>query len=434
MSDLSEMTRALRRAAGMPVMDAGEQKWITVNGARIPIGEDGNPQNAAGKKIFGETKKWQSDKESDPAGGEKHVTSWDAGKADKLLQAKKDAHPGKANEFIAREFIKDHLQGRTVGTEKGECIINSTSQGKLPQAASRRGSMKLEAIARVPEVLLHGKAGEMEPLYKSRPDKIDGFIPFTRTVEIGGKKVNVKVKVGYRSNGFPHLVYNLDAAGNGTMDSVDAEMAPASPSVMYAYASMEWGSAGATPANVAQDAADFNEIFTALNALRARLGMAVMDDRWVTVHPNGEGTTGSHVLLGENGEVKAGMGVKQAKAKQDSPKQGKPKQDSPKQDSPKQDSPKPKQDSPKQANRRGAGGSAQSHARGAGGRYARTAKSAKAKAFKASKASKTSKASQAKKGGAPLKAATGGKMHEGNAAAALAGLAWLRKAVIESQI
>jgi len=34
------------------------------------------------------------------------------------------------------------------------------------------------------------------------------------------------------------------------------------------------------------------------------------DDRWITVKPNGEQATGQHVLLGEGGEVKAGMGGK----------------------------------------------------------------------------------------------------------------------------
>lgn len=33
-------------------------------------------------------------------------------------------------------------------------------------------------------------------------------------------------------------------------------------------------------------------------------------DRWVTLHPNGGGSTGTHILVGSNGEVKAGAGGK----------------------------------------------------------------------------------------------------------------------------
>jgi phage-related protein (TIGR01555 family) len=34
------------------------------------------------------------------------------------------------------------------------------------------------------------------------------------------------------------------------------------------------------------------------------------EDEWITVHPNGGDATGAHVLIGENGEIKAGMGGK----------------------------------------------------------------------------------------------------------------------------
>jgi hypothetical protein len=33
-------------------------------------------------------------------------------------------------------------------------------------------------------------------------------------------------------------------------------------------------------------------------------------DKWITVHPNGSGSTGTPALIGENGEVKGGMGGK----------------------------------------------------------------------------------------------------------------------------
>lgn len=40
------------------------------------------------------------------------------------------------------------------------------------------------------------------------------------------------------------------------------------------------------------------------------VSVAAMDDEWITVHPNGSESTGQHVLLGEGGEVKGGMGGK----------------------------------------------------------------------------------------------------------------------------
>lgn len=43
--------------------------------------------------------------------------------------------------------------------------------------------------------------------------------------------------------------------------------------------------------------------------LKFRAGMA-QDDKWITVKPNGENAKGRPVLLGENGEIKAGMGGK----------------------------------------------------------------------------------------------------------------------------
>lgn len=43
--------------------------------------------------------------------------------------------------------------------------------------------------------------------------------------------------------------------------------------------------------------------------LKFRTGMA-QDDKWITVKPNGENAKGRPVLLGENGEIKAGMGGK----------------------------------------------------------------------------------------------------------------------------
>ena len=44
--------------------------------------------------------------------------------------------------------------------------------------------------------------------------------------------------------------------------------------------------------------------------LQGLQGCAMDADKWITVHPNGPDHTGRPALIGENGEVKAGMGGK----------------------------------------------------------------------------------------------------------------------------
>ena len=43
--------------------------------------------------------------------------------------------------------------------------------------------------------------------------------------------------------------------------------------------------------------------------VKYRNGIA-QDDKWITVKPNGENAKGRPVLLGDNGEIKGGMGGK----------------------------------------------------------------------------------------------------------------------------
>jgi hypothetical protein len=158
----------------------------------------------------------------DPAGGAKVIGMWDTEKADALLAKTKVELVGNAPEFIARTFIADYLQGRVVKTKIGDCVINSMSKGKLPLAANRKGSLKMEAIARIPEILIDGNAGKMEKLKKKRNDNIDGFYPFTHLLRLEDKEVSVKVKVGHRGvDGLP-LVYNLDEP-HVMFDSVNGE-------------------------------------------------------------------------------------------------------------------------------------------------------------------------------------------------------------------
>jgi hypothetical protein len=155
------------------------------------------------------------------------IESWDAEKADALLESLISSDPSISAVTAARQFIGDYLQGRIVKTEKGDCIINNTSRGKLPLGANKKDSIKLEAIARVPEVLTNGKAGDFEDLYKERDDAITGFYPFEKVIEIPARKLKAKVviKVGKRENDVPRLVYDLNAKAvvlDGVKEKADA--------------------------------------------------------------------------------------------------------------------------------------------------------------------------------------------------------------------
>lgn len=53
------------------------------------------------------------------------------------------------------------------------------------------------------------------------------------------------------------------------------------------------------------------ELKTKLNAPAKRSNLHdFLDDKWITVHPNGKEGKGSPVLIGEDGTIKAGMGGK----------------------------------------------------------------------------------------------------------------------------
>ena len=78
--------------------------------------------------------------------------------------------------------------------------------------------------------------------------------------------------------------------------------APFTPDLNHEHTDSVWAPVGALPAPLHPGVA------VALRKLKGRQPMA-NDDKWTTVHPNGEGG-GTPVLLGANGEVKAGMGGK----------------------------------------------------------------------------------------------------------------------------
>jgi len=157
----------------------------------------------------------------DPADGAEVIESWNTAKADALMAQMAANNQGQPPEFLAREFIDSHLQGRIVKTKIGDCAITSTSKSKLSLAANRKGSVKTETIARIPEILTTGEVGDFDPNYKNRRDSIVGFYPFEKTVEIHSLalKVRANVKVGKREGATPSLVYELNAKADGLLDS-----------------------------------------------------------------------------------------------------------------------------------------------------------------------------------------------------------------------
>jgi hypothetical protein len=169
---------------------------------------------------------WQdaSGRQSDPAEGAAIIETWDATKADALLVETQTGQEDATPEAVARKFIAQHLQGRLVRTRIGDCLINSVTKGKLPQAAGRKGGLKLMAVARVPEILIHGEVGSLEENHKERSDTFDGFYPFTHTLQFDDKLVQARIKVGHRAQ-TPNLVYSLDVS-RVALDSTQKDESP----------------------------------------------------------------------------------------------------------------------------------------------------------------------------------------------------------------
>jgi hypothetical protein len=169
---------------------------------------------------------WQdaSGRQSDPAEGAAIIETWDASKADALLVETQTGQEDATPEAVARKFIAQHLQGRLVRTRIGDCLINSVTKGKLPQAAGRKGGLKLMAVARVPEILIHGEVGSLEENHKERSDTFDGFYPFTHTLQFDDKLVQARIKVGHRAQ-TPNLVYSLDVS-RVALDSTQKDESP----------------------------------------------------------------------------------------------------------------------------------------------------------------------------------------------------------------
>jgi len=126
----------------------------------------------------------------------------------------------------ARQFIKNKLQGHTVNTRAGKCIINSMSVGKLVDNSGRKGSLKLKAIPYIPEILKNGEPGQDEPLRdkvsnRIKKTSVTAFVPLTHVFDAGDVTMKVRIKLG-RRDAFPALVYSLSAS-EYVMDGIQEE-------------------------------------------------------------------------------------------------------------------------------------------------------------------------------------------------------------------
>jgi hypothetical protein len=238
--------------AGNPAKEAEEAT------APAQLKDTGGDKETSGKV---QARAWQTDKESDPANGAEVIEVWDSAKADALLAKKKEELEGNAPDYVARQFIADHMQGRMVKTTIGDCVITHKTGGKIALAANRKGSLKLETVARIPEILTKGEVGEFDPKNKVRGDKIDGFYPFTHTMAIEDKRVKALIKVGRRENELPPLVYTLQAENIALDSTVNEATAFLYPAVMYVQrTSMETGLGKAVANNVLQPIPEVNPV------------------------------------------------------------------------------------------------------------------------------------------------------------------------------
>jgi hypothetical protein len=190
---------ALRRAAAMPVMDAGEQKWITVNGARIPIGEDGNPQNAAGKKIFGGSR--NPEKQDEARRIVERATP--VRKAKTLEEARE-----KAKAFVG-EPLKNDETG-LVGTVSGNNLGKMTSNSAVGKSSS--AELHSLAVANADKLFMNAELDHSHPDKKGERTikSIHRFSApmITPNGEIAIVKITAKETTGPKE---PNPIYSIEA-------------------------------------------------------------------------------------------------------------------------------------------------------------------------------------------------------------------------------
>lgn len=165
-----------------------ETKFITVNGAAVPLDKDGEPSGNVGAKL----------KETGGGPGK----SFD----DYKKQAGGDHYAA------ARDYYKNELMGHPVKTTMGalgeqEVHFTGRNLHKLQQNMKNEPA-KAEAVQHLPDIIKSGKyLGETKP---TKEHDFTSFHHFQKKVEINGKSVNIIVDVGRRPSGqYEFSAYNL---------------------------------------------------------------------------------------------------------------------------------------------------------------------------------------------------------------------------------
>ncbi|SDB87003.1 defense against restriction DarA-related protein [Acinetobacter boissieri] len=135
----------------------------------------------------------------------KVLTAWNSQQAEQDFQGyigdlAEDERPSAG----AKRYFSAKLQDLIVQTKVGDVRISSKSRGKI---FDRIRPMKLLAIPYIPEVLLRGVVGQLEPLSKVRKDGITGFYQFDKVVDTAQFKIHITLKVGAGQQG--QLLYYM---------------------------------------------------------------------------------------------------------------------------------------------------------------------------------------------------------------------------------
>lgn len=105
----------------------------------------------------------------------------------------------------AKEYYKQHFQGRTVHKEGlGDIRFSKTG---IDETISHSNEDKLKLVPFIKEIILNGEAGEEEDPKHPRKDGIVKFIPIKTTVKLNDKSRAVEVLIGKDDRG--KLYYDL---------------------------------------------------------------------------------------------------------------------------------------------------------------------------------------------------------------------------------
>jgi hypothetical protein len=180
------------------VADSAEPEgWITVNGARVPLDENGEPAGAVGEAIKSET-----------------GTSWEPSQA---FSQDLEEHNGD-HVKAARAFYKRELQGKSFEGDMGESKPRKVQVigGTWDEIKShmRENPVKAELVPHIPEIIESGEyVGRRET---PDHDKYQAFRTKFKEVETNGKRVKAMLDVGELNNGL--FAYSLNHEGSPTWE------------------------------------------------------------------------------------------------------------------------------------------------------------------------------------------------------------------------